>query len=59
MVTLRELVCDNFDEVSFLERFNVSLDDLLDAFWDRVEEQQQQLEEELWDGSDDDPQDEE
>lgn len=47
MVVLRELIIENFDEVLFLERFNISLDDLMDMFWDRVEEQEEQLQKEF------------
>jgi hypothetical protein len=44
---LKDRLKEELDEVSFLEKFDISLDDLIGAFEDRIEEKAEELEREF------------
>jgi hypothetical protein len=45
-----ELIRKNLDEVAFLEYFNITVDDLIDVFWEKILERSEDLWEEFGDG---------
>ena len=50
---LRTKIIENYDEIGFLERFNISIEELVDAFAEKIIEKEEELEEELFDYDDD------